>query len=267
MLEKWSTKSRMKFNTEKCKVLTVTRKRKPIEFPYRMYGNELSSCKAEKDLGLLVSSDLKWGPHILKMVAKANKMLGLLKRTCFEITNTQVRRTLYLTLVKTQLTYGCEVWCPSSRQLSIKIEGVQRRATMWILMKKRGELSYVERLKKLNLVPLVYDREQKDLIFYYKCKNNMIDLDVEHYVETTTSRTRAGTSQLLRSQACKTSTFQSSYFVRIVNLRNYVCKTAPSNSFDTLSSFKTYLHKTYLQLTATAYTPDVPSSHSLITTE
>ena len=191
MLGKWSTKSRMKFNTGKCKVLTVTRKRKPIEFPYRMYGNELSSCKAEKDLGLLVSSDLKWGPHILKMVAKANKMLGLLKRTCFEITNTQVRRTLYLTLVKTQLTYGCE--------------GVQRRATMWILMKKCGELSYVERLKKLNLVPLVYDREQKDLIFYYKCKNNMIDLDMEHYVETTTSRTHAGTSQLLRSQACKTS--------------------------------------------------------------
>jgi hypothetical protein len=91
--------------------------------------------------------DLKWGPHILKMVAKANKMLGLLKRTCFEITNTQVKRTLYLTLVKTQLTHGCEVWCPSSRQLSIKIGGVQRRATMWILMKKRGELSYVERLK------------------------------------------------------------------------------------------------------------------------
>jgi hypothetical protein len=55
-----------------------------------MYGNELSSCKAEKDLGLLVSSDLNWGPRILKMVAKANKMLGLPKRTCFQISNTQV---------------------------------------------------------------------------------------------------------------------------------------------------------------------------------
>jgi hypothetical protein len=52
MLEKWSTKSRMKFNTGKCKVLTVAGKPKPIEFPYCMYGNELSSCKAEKDLGL-----------------------------------------------------------------------------------------------------------------------------------------------------------------------------------------------------------------------
>ena len=96
LLENWCTKSRMNFNhdfnTGKCKVLTVTRKRKPINFQYpdRVHGSELSLCKVEKDLGLLVSSDLKWDPHILKMVAKANKMLGLLKRSCFEITNTQV---------------------------------------------------------------------------------------------------------------------------------------------------------------------------------
>ena len=206
-----------------------------------MYGNELSSCKAEKDLGLLVSSDLNWGPRILKMVAKANKMLGLPKRTCFQISNIQVRRTLYFTLVKTQLTYGCDAVrrCPEESN-NVDLDEKTWRTFLCGTFKK-----------KLNLVPLVYDRELKDLIFYYKYKNNMIDLDVEHYVETTTSRTRAGTSQLLRSQACKTSTFQGSYFVRVVNLWNYVCKTAPSNSFDTLFSFKTYLHKTYLQLTAT----------------
>ena len=107
MLENWCTKSRVNFNAGKCKVLTVTRKRKPINFPYRVHGNELSSCKAEKDLGLLVSKYLKWGPHILKTVAKANKMLGLLKRSCFEITDTQVSRTLYLTLVRSQLSCGC----------------------------------------------------------------------------------------------------------------------------------------------------------------
>ena len=49
-----------------------------------------------------MSSDLKWGPHIQKMVAKANRMLGLLKRTCLEITNVRVRRALFFTLVKSQ---------------------------------------------------------------------------------------------------------------------------------------------------------------------
>ena len=80
------------------------------------------------------------------------------------------------------------------------------------------------------------------------------------------ARTRAATFCPLRTALCRTSTFQNSYFVRIVKLWNYVCKSAPPNCYDTLSNFKTYLHKTYLHLTATTYTPDEPSSHSLIAT-
>ena len=40
-----------------------------------------------------------------------------------------------------------------------------------------------------------------------------------------------------------TSTFQSSYCVRIVKLWNYVCKSAPSYCYVTASSFKSYLRK------------------------
>ncbi len=110
--------------------------------------------------------------------------------------------------------YGSEVWCPLiGSKLSKRIVGVQRRATLWILKKRRGELSYKERLTELNLIPLVYDREQKDLVFFYKCMHGGIDLDIWQYVEVTNGRIRAGTSGLLRTHACKTSTFQSSYFV------------------------------------------------------
>ena len=138
-LEKWSNESRMWFNTDKCKVLIISRKQNPIKFPYRIYGRELSPCQEEKDLGILVSNNLK----------------------C------QVRKTLYSTLVKSQLMYGSEVWWPLIvSNLSKRIEGVQRRATLWVLKKRRGELSYKERLTELNLIPLVYDREQKDLLFF-----------------------------------------------------------------------------------------------------
>ena len=89
-------------------------------------------------------------------------MLGILRRTCFDINNIQVRKTLYLTVVKSQLMSGSEVWRPLiGSNLSKRIEGVQRRATLWELKKRRGELSYKERLTELNIIPLVYDREQK----------------------------------------------------------------------------------------------------------
>ena len=77
----------------------------------------------------------------------------------------------------------------------------------------------------------------------------LTDFDISQYVEVTTGRTRAATSGLLRTQACKTSTFQSSYCVRIVKLWNYVCTSAPSYCYVTVSSFKSYLRKTYIHLT------------------
>jgi hypothetical protein len=69
---------------------------------------------------------------------------------------------------------------------------------LWILGKKGGKMTYAERLTQLNLIPLVNDREKKGIILYFKCKNNFVDLDISQYVETTASRTRAGTSYLLQ---------------------------------------------------------------------
>ena len=57
------------------------------------------------------------------VISKANKMLGLLKRTCPLLTKDKIRRSLYLSLVKSQLSYATEIWSPSNVSLKIKIEG------------------------------------------------------------------------------------------------------------------------------------------------
>ena len=53
------------------------------------------------------------------------------------------------------------MWSPSHSYLQGKIERVQRRATRWILWSRIGEMSYKERLIRLDLLPQVYDRELK----------------------------------------------------------------------------------------------------------
>ena len=39
--------------------------------------------KEEKDLGVIVSADIKWERQCIESVKKANKMLGLIKRNSF----------------------------------------------------------------------------------------------------------------------------------------------------------------------------------------
>ena len=128
-----------------------------------MDGVQLDRVLDEKDLGVTITSTLSWELHIQSITAKANKVLGLLKRTCPPLKDISVRRTLYLSLVKPQVSYATQVWSPAQ----VRIEHVQRRATMWILQSKVGELSYRERLLKVDLLPLTFDRELKDLVLFY----------------------------------------------------------------------------------------------------
>ena len=135
-------------------------------------------------------------------------MLGLLKRTCPLLTNPTVRRTLYLTLLRSQLSYATDVWSPHTTKLISKVESVQRRATAWILKSKRGDFSYKQRLTTLNLLLLCYEREITDLVFFYQALYANIDLDVRNFVSfVNNGRTRLGQNPTLtlKTPYCKSS--------------------------------------------------------------
>ena len=204
-------------NASKCKVLTVTRKSNPLCFDYHLGDTTLVHVRKEKDLGCIITNHLTWDQQVLVVVCKANKMLGLLRRTCsLLITNTKVRRSLYLSLVKCHLDYATQVWSPALTSLKIEIENVQRRATRWILKQRKGEKSYKERRVTVKLLPLCYDREVKDLVFFYKAMHGYINLDVNNFVSFVThGRTRLSEARTLKTPSCRTSTFQGSYFNRI----------------------------------------------------
>ncbi|CAB4033496.1 Hypothetical predicted protein [Paramuricea clavata] len=113
-LDIW-TQDNITFNASKCKVLSVTRKKDPIIYPYHLGRNDLSRVENKKEN---------------EIVSKANKQLGVLKRTCLSLTNVNIRRSLYLPLVKSQVSYATQVWSSNHHsQLNRRIERVQRRAT------------------------------------------------------------------------------------------------------------------------------------------
>jgi hypothetical protein len=79
LLCNWSSTWDLKFNYKKCSIIRFSRKRS-IQQPEYHLNNELipfkSTQRTQRDLGIQVSSDLKWSQHIRNVVAKANRMLG-----------------------------------------------------------------------------------------------------------------------------------------------------------------------------------------------
>ena len=108
-LHSWSHDNDIRFNASKCKVLTTTRKKKPLLQDYFLGPEKLLRVREEKDLGVVISDKLTWDSHLHLITTKANKLLGLLKRSCPLLTKVAVRRSLYLAIVKPHLCYVTEV--------------------------------------------------------------------------------------------------------------------------------------------------------------
>ena len=68
----------MQFNVDKCKVMHIW-KHNP-EVKYTMANTQLKTVH-EEDLGVLITEDLKSSAHCIHSYTKANRMLGLIKRT------------------------------------------------------------------------------------------------------------------------------------------------------------------------------------------
>jgi hypothetical protein len=107
------------FNGTKCKAQTVTRKLKPITTGYTMKDCQLTSTKNERDLGVWISTDLRWNKQVNQQCARANKeLISYIRRNTRTIHNTTTRRTIYLALVRSHLGYATQVWTPSLSRLN-----------------------------------------------------------------------------------------------------------------------------------------------------
>ena len=81
-LEKWSDKWLLKFHPDKCHVLTLGKfdNIKHTE-RYKIWNHELEHVFEEKDLGIIVDSELTFAEHISSKVKKASTIVGLIRRS------------------------------------------------------------------------------------------------------------------------------------------------------------------------------------------
>ena len=68
-LVEWAEKWQMKFSADKCKVMHIGSYN--IDANYLMNGHQLSNVDEEKDLGIVISSNLKPSKHCSEIVKTA----------------------------------------------------------------------------------------------------------------------------------------------------------------------------------------------------
>ena len=74
----WSKEWQMLFNIDKCKVMHLGFNN--FQATYSMDGLQLQTVSEEKDLGVIMSDNMKWEKQCSSAVLKANRILGMIKR-------------------------------------------------------------------------------------------------------------------------------------------------------------------------------------------
>ena len=173
-LKRWSDQWLLKFHPQKCVSMTICNKSEPgltekTKREYHMGNYKLKSSDCEKDIGIHVDEHLSFDTHINYIANKANRVLAITRKS-FEFMDIQTFKYLYKGLVRPQLEYATSVWHPHLIRQMETIEDVQIRATK--MVPGLSNLTYPERLKKLDIPTLRYRRIRGDMIQMYKliCK-------------------------------------------------------------------------------------------------
>ena len=139
-LQGWSDMWLLKFHPQTCKFMSIGRKNIDHRY-YMMVDNKkiyLEETTAEKDIGVIFDPNLNFRPHMEEICKKANRIMGVLRRTYSYLTEKEFC-LLYKALVRPHL----------------EVPGLR-------------DMEYSDRLKHLKLPTLVFRRIRGDMIEIYK---------------------------------------------------------------------------------------------------
>ena len=81
-LEEWSNIWQLKFNPDKCHVLSIGKFSDiPYAHRYMVYNTEIELVFDEKDLGVVIDSELRFEEHISRKIRVANAIVGQIRRS------------------------------------------------------------------------------------------------------------------------------------------------------------------------------------------
>ena len=250
VVEKWTKIWKLNINPSKSEHFIISlpssTSTSPI-LPNKYYVSQIEIPQTDtvKDLGITLSSNLRFSPHISKIYSKSISLAYITLRS-FKSSNPIFYVNLFKTYIRPITEYNCITWTPFLISDVKKIESIQKTFTRKLFKKLNLKYhSYTNRLEQLGLETLESRRIKFDLIYTYKIIHNLVDIPTSDFFKR---------NEILKSYSLRRHKFYlakpfhpksvvaSNFFIhRAINIWNKLPDQTVSSP--TLSLFKTRLNE------------------------
>lgn len=198
IIKTWTKIWKMPLNDTKCTVLHIGQNNP--KYSYFLDQTEIASVKQQKDLGVIITENLKWVQQITQIVKKTNALVYIIKAS-FRDHSSEMILKLYKSFIRPKIEYAQCIWSPYYVKDIEALERVQRRVTKIPI--DLQDLPYESRLKKLKLTTLKERRLRGDLIETYKITSGYYWCNLEVFTFSQAENLRGHNKKLLKERCNK----------------------------------------------------------------
>ena len=192
-----------------------------------------------KYLGVLLTSDLGWSPHVATTAGKASSTLGFLKRNLKKCP-AALKERAYIAYVRSILDYASPIWDPHLKKDIHALERVNRRAARYVIGDHHRLSSVSGMLQSLGWSTLEDRRREARLTLFYKIvKGEMAVSSEDIHLETADRRTRSTHKFKFKTKSASTSNLSN--FVTHKTIKDWNSLPASVVDADSSDCFKSRL--------------------------
>ena len=162
------------------------------------------AVEQEKDLGVIISADLKPDKMVARQAQKAHVKLSQFNSTFAYRGKTWINR--YNTYVKPSLLYASEAWKPGTKEGIEKLEAVQRRVVR--MVGGQGDKSYREACREAGLNTIEEELDEADMVRVFRILNGNDKVDEELFWTREVAREGAGRRRFKEKEVRRTIAMQ-----------------------------------------------------------
>ena len=176
----WAQSWQLRVAYEKCSVFSCGNLSLP-ELPYSLSGHQLDNVSRMRDIGVMMSSDLKSSAHCASIAASAHPRAHLIMKY-FQCSNCDLLVRAFKTYVRPLLESCTPAWSPYLSKDIICIEKVQKTFTRRVCQRTGvTHADYSQRLSLLKLESLELRRLKFDMTMVFKIVRQLVDLSFDDF--------------------------------------------------------------------------------------